>query len=598
MQTTTPNFAIEPYSSPDQPLSIRPEEGLTLEVSVTNLSNRVDHFRLICTNWPEEGLSLIYPKTTPTLVRSSQLDDAGCLTLEPGDQGTVLLSLVPPLNLRAGRYGPIVRLVSANNPDLALMERIHLQVQPRYGQYDDSPGPDSPPVTVGKRRGWPLLVAILAGLGLVGGLLLWLLLRPPGNPQIVEFYPEQSEYAAADQTGVEVGWQVSHADQIAALKLTGYDPRGKVVSGPITYNLSEDLPPELQPFCSEVARVLNCRNVPIEVQQPGEYVFELAILPRSPLTQEAQSQTSSLVTIQGTPLPAVSELAPDQVIYSERGATPAAAGANFAPPVTETGVTLSWEVLSPTGLQDLLLVVRQEDGTVLGGRRYSFRTPPGAAVPTLPEELEPHCRLGVTLLCQNVPTGIGEVGRYVFELTPVPLGQPGAAPTPTRTEIVQIEPRPVRIADFRINGREAQPRYVIPVEPGQPVPGLTLSWAIEGGETARAVLLPSPGTVPLQGSLSLPINPAGETTLALQVTNGAGEPITRSVTIATYDPTPGEGAAAAAAQQAAQAAQAAAQAAQAVQGGSRSPAASPTPSLPAATDSERLSPAEAPPRLD
>ncbi|MBD2259614.1 hypothetical protein [Pseudanabaena sp. FACHB-2040] len=596
MQTTAPNFALEPTSSPAQPLSIRPEEGLTLEVSVTNPSSRVDYFRLICTNWPEEGLSVIYPR----MARSPQLGAADCLTLEPGGQGTILLSLVPPLNLRAGRYVPTVRLVSANNPDLALMERIHLQVEPRYGLYVEPAASKAVPPAV-EKRGWPLLLGLLTGLGLLGGLLLWLLLRSPADPQIVEFYPERSDYAAADQAVAEVGWQIAHTDQIAALKLTGYDPRGKIVSGPITYDLSQALPSELQPFCNEVAQILNCRNVPTEVRQPGEYVFELVLLPKSPLTQEAQSKTSSLVSIQGTPLPAVVELVPDQVIYSEQGATPASNGANFAPPVTEAGVSLSWEVMAPAGLRDLLLVVRQEDGTVLGGRRYSLRNPADLTALTLPKDLQPFCQLGATLVCQNVPTGIAEVGRYTFELTPVPLGQPGTAPTPARTELVQIEPRSVRIAAFRINGRDAQPRYVIPVELGQPVPGLTLSWEIEGGETARAVLLPSPGTVPLQGSVPLPINPAGETTLALQVSNGTGEPITRSVTIATYDPSPGEGAAAAAAAQAAQAAAAAAQAVQSSQARSRQaqPAsAAPTAPLPAPTEAERLSPAEAPPRLD
>ncbi|HEY9735715.1 MAG TPA: hypothetical protein V6D06_05510, partial [Trichocoleus sp.] len=139
---------------------------------------------------------------------------------------------------------------------------------------------------------------------------------------------------------------------------------------------------------------------------------------------------------------------------------------------------------------------------------------------------------------------------------------------------------------------------LIPVEPGQGVPGLVLSWDVEGGATARASLLPSPGTVPLRGSASFPINPAGETTLALQVSNGASDPIVRSVTITTFDPTPNDGAAAAA--QAAQAAaQAAARAAQASQASpnrqSTAPASGPAAQ---ATDAERLSPAEAPPKFD
>jgi hypothetical protein len=159
----------------------------------------------------------------------------------------------------------------------------------------------------------------------------------------------------------------------------------------------------------------------------------------------------------------------------------------------------------------------------------------------LPEELQPFCQIQDRLICQGVPSGMIEVGQYQFELTAVPidLGD-GELPNPKQSEVVAIEPRPVRIASFTINGNDAQPKYLVPVEPGQQIPGFQVAWRVEGGSTARVELLPAPGTVGPQGTLSMPLSPSGTTTVTLRVTDGQNPPLVRAVTFETFNPRPNQ----------------------------------------------------------
>jgi hypothetical protein len=140
-----------------------------------------------------------------------------------------------------------------------------------------------------------------------------------------------------------------------------------------------------------------------------------------------------------------------------------------------------------------------------------------------------------------VPSGMIEVGQYQFELTAVPINLGDAElPNPKQSEVVAIEPRPVRIASFTINGNDAQPKYLVPVEPGQQIPGFEVAWRVEGGSTARVELLPSPGSVGPQGTLSMPLSPSGTTTVTLRVTDGQNPPLVRAVTFETFNPRPNQ----------------------------------------------------------
>lgn len=399
----------------------------------------------------------------------------------------------------------------------------------------------SPEVAPVRRRIWRQRLRWGAGLLALGGVGygLWTWLRPPLRPYVLDVSPSASQYAVTQQETPILNWQISHPRQVEALIVRTLTAEGALVGEPQSYDLSGSLPVELLAYCSQTRQRLICQNVPTQVRQPGQYRFEITLLPKASLNLPPVQATSSLVTLTQRPMPIALELVPQQVIYSELGTPVSANTPTLAPPVTGNGVELSWIVTHPEVLQDLLLVVRQPGGTTLGGRRFSLRNPENPNQITLPEELQPFCQLGQRLVCQGVPTGMTTVGQYQFELTPIPLGLGDTeAPITKTSEVVEIQPRPIAITAFRINGREAEPKYLVPVEPGRPIPGFQLDWQVEGGSTTQVELLPSPGTVGKSGSLRLPLPPTGTTTLTLRVSDGQNPPIVRAVTFETFNPNP------------------------------------------------------------
>ncbi|MDA0867050.1 MAG: hypothetical protein O2890_11660, partial [Cyanobacteria bacterium] len=509
--------------------------------------------------------------------------DADTIKLAPRQTRQVGLTAAPA----KGRRRPFIgggRLLTFQ-VDLADVEALPLPNNRFQGYFTWLPRP-----------WWHLLLVLLTALGVLG-ILVWviwqLFFRPPTVPQVVEFFVEDDRYAAAKGDRAHVGWQIRHPNQIQSLRLVGVSPEGTLLSGPITYDLSGDeLPPNLAPFCTLEARLLNCRNVYTDARRPGEYLFELTIVPKGQSAAALPPVQTQAVVIDPIPLPEVVELVPGQTQYAEFGTPFDAENPQGVPPLTAGGIRLNWVVKAPENIQDLLLVVQAQDGTVLGGRRYRFRNPETGAL-EIPEELNALCTVAVQLICRNVATGIGDVGEYTFELRPIAFSESDLELEGKATDLVKVTPRPIRLVSFQINGQDAQPKYLVPVDQGQPVPVMVITWEIEGGATAQAALLPSPGTVGLAGSAPFPLSQEpGTVTVTLQVSNGVGEPLVRSVTVETFDPTPTDPAKAAA--EAAAAAAAAGQDGGGAAGnGEPPPFGSPTPS-----DPGRLSPSETPPQFD
>ncbi|NJL87287.1 MAG: transcriptional regulator, partial [Leptolyngbyaceae cyanobacterium SM1_1_3] len=650
LEANDPTFAVAPFTAPDAPAAIAPGGVLQIQVQVYNRSERVDRFRLACTDLPNDWFSITYPQDTRGLGLIVQTDSLG---LNPGDRGEILLAVTPPADAIAGSYVPTLRLYSENNPELGLLAMVYLQVSPIYllqtelktlvGQVRHQPARfelqfvnngnlqrdlllqassldeaglcdytlSADAVTLAPwqtayielrgqpqrwwrrpffglgrilnfrvdisdrqqfplpqsslqgyltwlaRPWWQLLLLVLAGLGILATLIWliwWLFFRPPTTPKILEFLAEDARYSALNQDIARVGWQIEHPERVRSLKITGYSPEGTLISGPLTYDFSQGLPITLAAFCDQDKVILTCRNVRTDARQPGEYVFELTIVPGGRLRRQIESQRTSNVVIDAVPLPSVLELVAGQTLYREIGSQPVANDPRpeqQAPAVTLEGVQLNWVVTNPKQLQALLLTVRNSEDTVLGGRRYPLRNSESGAL-ELPEALQNRCQIGNVLVCRDVPTGIFQVGDYTFELVAVPLGSVGADLNqelePQQTEPIKIAPRSPRLVSFQINGQEAAPKYLLPIDQGQPVPVITVTWQVDGGQTTTVDLQPSPGTVPLRGGVRYPLGTEpGTTMLILQVSNGVDEPIKRSVVIQTFDPTPSDPAAEAAA---------------------------------------------------
>ncbi|MBE9129668.1 MULTISPECIES: transcriptional regulator [unclassified Coleofasciculus] len=402
------------------------------------------------------------------------------------------------------------------------------------------------------RPWWQFLLVILGIIGLIGAvifLIWWLFFSPKPSPQIVEFAPASSSYSAAEDDVVRLNWQIANPKRLQRLKLQGLSPDGVVTSNPIAYDFSRGIPEELKEFCIREV-VLICQNVPTDARQPGDYVFELTLIPRGKKGVASETLKTSTVKITAVPLPKITELTPTEPVYQEPSpetlsaptdaATQAANLQNrpqngtVTPQPKNLGILLNWKITHPEQIKELKLIGRNPEGIVTSPlTSYTFSQ-------GIPEILQEFCEINDEegLVCQKVPTNARKAGTYIFDLTVVPKeGEPETLQS-LKTDPIKIEaqPVPIEITEFQINGTNALPKYLVEVDPNEPLV-LNFSWKVKAGKDDKVELLPSPGTVPKEGKIPYPLSPeAGSETITLQVTNGAGEQKSRSVTIETVLP--------------------------------------------------------------
>ncbi len=385
------------------------------------------------------------------------------------------------------------------------------------------------------RPWWQLLLALLAGLGLLGALIFliwWVFLRPPTPPEVLEFAAEDSRYAEVNGDMVRVRWQIEHPEQIRTLKLTGYSAAGDILSGPLVYDFSDGkLPAALQPFCTQQKHLLSCNQVRTDAFQPGKYVFELTLEPKRRRAKPLFFKTNP-VEIAAKPFPTVTALVAKSLVYREAGFGNPTPAEKAIPVADRAGVRLDWAVTMPQDVTALHLVGRDKDGKMVGDLLFSFPAPG-----QLPEALQPYCKVGPLLICRNVPTGLNMVGEYRLELQAIATGQPDNPDNkPKATEVIKIQPQTAQILNFQINGQEAPAKLLLAVPAGKLPAPIQVRWRVQGGSTTRVELNPTPGSVPLSGQLNLPLSPQGSTTLTLQVKPATGDPVLRSVTIEVFNP--------------------------------------------------------------
>ncbi|MBW4475245.1 MAG: hypothetical protein KME45_33445 [Stenomitos rutilans HA7619-LM2] len=698
IRSNDPTFVLVPPSSSANPAILQAGAALQFQVLVYNRGDRVDRFRLACTDLPKTWFNIIYP---PSAQGGGLIAEADSLNLNPGEQGVILLLFNPPFDALAGSYVPTLRLYSETLPELVLLDLVYLQVPPVYllqaelrtiiGQVKRQAGlfqvrlsnsgntprsitlsvqnlneealcfytlepataqvapqsvvgvdlrvqPDPwwrrpiygggrvinfnvslqddrqlplpidqlPGLLVWEPRPWwqffPLLVlSILGVLGLVY-LLWWLLFRTPPSPQIAQFAPADSGYAAINDDVVRLNWQINNADRLQSITINGLSSDGTLLTRPEVYDFSRGMPAALESFCTQSSAVLTCNSVRTTARKAGTYLFEMTTASKRAKGAISDTRKSIPVKIEAVPLPQIVGFASTQPIYQEPSgfvikpiAQPIAKTAkptrkmiiNPVDPNSKEskafGVRLNWAIANPDQLRAVQVVGRTPDGGVASPlKQYDFSQ-------GIPKELQAVCSLQQVLICQAVPTELRKPGDYVFELTALPKVSSGEKSPSQKTELIKLLPRSPQIVAFQLNGKPIQPKYFIPMTTGQAVGGLVLSWLIDTSSGSRAELLPVPGSVPLKGALPIFLSPKpGSVTLTLQVTSPAGQQVTQAVTLETYDPAAGDPATTAAA--AAAAAIANAQA-------SPSPSAA-TPTAPGDSPPGTLAPIAIPPQFD
>jgi hypothetical protein len=232
---------------------------------------------------------------------------------------------------------------------------------------------------------------------------------------------------------------------------------------------------------------------------------------------------------------------PNVVVNPPEPATPAADSPappdDPAPPFD--GIRLNWSITAPRYIKELRLVGRDGEGVpVTDVITYDFRDGIPAALADVcgfttppPDPAVPNQPAAAQLVCQSVPTAVRKPGTYTFELTVISTQPTPEPPQPTVTDPIQVLAAPITIAALTINGEEALPKYVLALRAGQPLL-LTIGWEVIGSEDITVELLPSPGSVPNVGAIAYPLSQEpGTEVITLQATNGAGDAVSRTVTI-------------------------------------------------------------------
>ncbi|MEM9117499.1 MAG: hypothetical protein AAGD09_06405 [Cyanobacteria bacterium P01_F01_bin.56] len=408
------------------------------------------------------------------------------------------------------------------------------------------------------RPWWQLLLGILLALGVLGtaaGLIWWFLLRPPTPPKILLFDASDNSYSAANDEFAKVDFQIRHPERIKSIQLTGYNLEGKIISAPIKYDFqdaaspneltNESLPHGLKSLCNlqPSQQLLSCSEVHTSASLPNTYVFELDVFYEHRDTDQKFSEKSSNVIIEPVPEPIIKV---NQLTYSEL--LPASYSPNL-PLELSRPIELAVEIYQPKTFQAIKLVGKTMAGDIIGEEVYPI-WPFEDSEDIHPDLKNQGCQLTDApqrITCTEFPTQIKQVGTFQLEVTLIPAEPTSAGDWVTIvTEPITVDPAPISIDLFAINGENAQPKYLIPIDqeatadsPGLQPPGVNFSWAVSGGSTMDLkLLLPDPLTINPRGTFFFPIPPGGRKTITLQATDGAGNTVERTVEIEAFDPTP------------------------------------------------------------
>jgi hypothetical protein len=342
----------------------------------------------------------------------------------------------------------------------------------------------------------------------------------------------------SDTLPIRLSWEISNPINIREIRLVGKTPEGSINSIEKRYNFNnKSIPSELALDCNLKGKLevdsktnLVCNNVPIvTANKVGDYIFTLTVIPQGGGEENAIIKQTPLIKINPLPNSQIDTFIPSQTSYQEIGKGSDTSKAK--PPIR-----LNFDIANPTQIKELQ-IIGTVDGVLNETQRYPFSN-------GKPIGINGCQNIGEFLRCSNVITKATKPGNYIFKLVLVPKqGLPGTeiikATEPIKIEAlpkVEIPPTPVEIESFQINGQNAEPKYIIPINKQRFNGNINISWKVKSGEDIKVELQPVPGSVATEGSTNYKLStPPNNETITLKVTNKTGQQVMRSVIIQTVD---------------------------------------------------------------
>ncbi|MBE9208005.1 hypothetical protein IQ244_16030 [Nostoc sp. LEGE 06077] len=392
VRVSDPTFSLLPLTSSRSPAKIPPGGILQVNVNVHNRSDRVDRFRLSCLDLPEEWISIRYPEGLETA--GLVIPNMG-LNLNPGEKGEILLQFQPPLGANAGLYYPSIRLYSANNPDLMLLDVIYWEILPSY-----------------------LLNAEM--------LIVVNRVRRKGGTFEVKL-------TNAGNTVREIACEAVPVDEDKVCSYTTSPGLLRVLPGEKVSTKVTVVPVKwwYRPMFG-AGRLLNFR---IELTDQQQIPLPNPVLPGSLIWEPRPWWQFLLVLL--TVIGSVAAIAfliwlwffrppasPKILQFLSSDATYQASNGDF--------IRLSWQIRHPKKLQTLSLTGLFADGTAaVQPIVYTFNG-------KIPAELQPFCQMGAVLTCANVPTDARKPGDYTFQMQAFANNNPDLPVETIKTNTIKI----------------------------------------------------------------------------------------------------------------------------------------------------------------
>ncbi|MBC7882979.1 MAG: hypothetical protein H7Y37_16935 [Anaerolineae bacterium] len=523
VRISDPTFALKPKTTPMQPLVLKPVPGqpgqvqaVPLSITVSNRSDRVDRFRLECSDLDETWFAVKY--SGPALNGPGMIESSECLNLNPNEQGTISLTFRPPAFTLAGSYSPTIQIISSNQPALSMLDLVYLTVpaihdlqvemeillgkvsrsQGRYAIKFYNPGNSIRELAISAKscdeeEGCeytcePAKIRLL-----------------PGKSTAVELTVKPKNWWQRPLWGASLlfNFQVDLEDA-RGLPLPKERPKG----------ILEWLPRPLWQLLLLILGVLGL------LAALGYLLYLIFYKPAPPI-----------------PPPVVTVFEPVGLPYSADNASK---------------ITLRFTVTHADQLQQIKLHAAGADDQPLPNVKDQV-FPANSPETSIKNGTFPDgCGLDETksFACANYPTGISKPGTYKFTLELQDKNDLTKVTPVKMARAVKINPKkvapipPPKILFFSLNGQKAPTKVTLAIKtltsPGEPV---NLAWEVQG----KGVTVEIPGygkQAQLRGSLSLPpYRQITKDTFTLKASNksitGAIQSDTdRQITVETYDPTP------------------------------------------------------------
>lgn len=374
-----------------------------------------------------------------------------------------------------------------------------------------------------RSHGLKLLGLLLLALGTSSALLWQFLWRQPTGPAIAALRSSQAIVPQTGQKDIQLSWTVKNSEQLSKVVIfREHQGQSEVAK---TFRFDQGIPQELQRsslnqnsnFCEydqPETGVLECTGITTGTNNPGKYQFKIQAF-SSDNASEPATQTTGLIAFKPNAVPLITRF------YAPASRTNASTSGPVASAIPGP-IKLNWEIANPSQLTEVqIMTVDANNAEAALLQRYQLGNG------KLPETLTKYCRFTPTLTCQNVPTAARKPGQYFFKITASYQQEQQPFTLSKTIGPMNVQAENLRIASFLINGQQAPAQYVL--KPGQN--HVNLTWKVEGGNNPSVAILPSPGKIPVAGSMKYQLNPQQPGAITLQATDLNGKQVLQTVAI-------------------------------------------------------------------